>query len=108
MLASLEPGLAPFQERGDGRGVHQDAGAEEPRDRGIVEAKRNVVSDTASDPVASPHPEEHRERDASRRVEATAGPSWFSERCEASSGDGARCGPATGDTAEPAPPHHED
>jgi hypothetical protein len=29
------------------------------------------------------------ERDASRRIEATAGPSWFSERCEASSGDGA-------------------
>jgi hypothetical protein len=30
-----------------------------------------------------------RRRDASRRIEATAGPSWFSERCEASSGDGA-------------------
>jgi len=93
---------------GEGGTSRAKLGHNRPRDRGVVEAKRNVVLDNASDPVVSPHREEHRESDASRRVEATAGPSWFSERCEASSGDGARCGPATGDAAEPAPPLHED
>jgi hypothetical protein len=43
----------------------------------------------------SPHPEELARASVSKD-EATRGASWFSERCEASSGDGAR-----------APPHHE-
>src|SRR6266700_5088994 len=51
--------------------------------------------------------EEHRPSDASQRIEATAGPAWFFERCEASCGDGAPCGVLTGEDLRHAPPHHE-